>query len=295
MSRKSFAPTPLIDVLRWDEVGAGVLAHRNPMADRPIRHGAALTVRDTQQALFVNEGRVADLFGPGLYQLGARTLPILAHLQSWDARFDAPFKPDVFFFSTREQAGLVWEMPLLITLHDKEGHPQQIGANGVYAFRIAHPGAFWTRLSGTVADYTAADAEGPLHAAILAAIGAAIGGSEEAFLDMATDQDGFSAKMKEAIEPAFAAYGLVLTRLALQNIILPDALPDPPSAPPVMGEIRGEIRRYIPAEAEPDAIAPAPPSDPVAMIERLGGLLQKGILTQAEFDAKKIELLQQIR
>jgi membrane protease subunit (stomatin/prohibitin family) len=330
MSLMGFISKQFVDVLQWDEDGAGVLAYRYPMADREIRNGAALTVRDTQRALFVNEGRVADLFGPGLYRLNTRTLPVLTYLQNWDRLFESPFKSDVFFFSTRDQVDQRWGTPEPITIRDKEYGALRIRANGVYSYRITDPGAFWTRLSGTVAQYTVADAEGQLRAAILTAMATALGSSEIAFLDMAANQDNFSTRLREAIEPTFAAYGLELTSFYLQSLSLPEEVQDRLDRSSAMN-IVGDMKRYTQFEAaeslpeaaaNPGGVAGAgagmgaglamaqaiggalntaaatgipPTSDPVAMIERLGGLLQKGILTQAEFDAKKAELLQQIR
>jgi membrane protease subunit (stomatin/prohibitin family) len=334
MSLKSFFSKQFIDVLQWNEDGAGVLAYRYPMADLEIRNGAALTVRETQRALFVNEGRVADLFGPGLYQLTTHTLPVLTYLQNWDKLFESPFKSDVFFFSIRDQVDQRWGTPQPITVRDKEFGALRIRANGVYSYRIADPGLFWTRLSGTVAQYSVADAEGQLRAAILTSMAASVGSSDVAFLDMAANQEKFSASLKQAIEPTFAGYGLELTSFYLQSLSLPEEVQarlDRSSAMHILGDMK-QYTQFEAAEslreaaANPGGVAGAgaglgaglamaqafggalnaapaaaaavsgqPVSDPVAMIERLGGLLQKGILTQAEFDAKKAELLQQIR
>jgi membrane protease subunit (stomatin/prohibitin family) len=300
------------------------------MLDREIRNGAALTVRDTQNALFVNEGKVADLFGPGLYKLTTRTLPVLTYLQNWDKLFDSPFKSDVFFFSMRDQIDQRWGTPQPVTIRDKEFGALRIRANGVYSYRIANPGMFWTRLSGTTPQYTVTDAEGQLRAAILTSMAACLGSSDVAFLDMAANQEAFSAHLKQAIEPTFTSYGLELTTFYLQSLSLPEEVQarlDRASSMRIVGDLK-QYTQFEAAEALKEAAAnpggiagagaglgaglamaqaiggamnpaasPAPgaESDPVAMIERLGGLLQKGILTQAEFDAKKAELLRQIK
>ena len=330
MSLMSFLSKQFVDVLQWNEDGPGVLAWRYPMLDREIRNGAALTVRDTQNALFVNEGKVADLFGPGLYKLTTRTLPVLTYLQNWDKLFESPFKSDVFFFSMRDQIDQRWGTPQPVTIRDKEFGALRIRANGVYSYRIANPGMFWTRLSGTTPQYTVTDAEGQLRAAILTSMAACLGSSDVAFLDMAANQEAFSAHLKQAIEPTFTSYGLELTTFYLQSLSLPEEVQarlDRASSMRIVGDLK-QYTQFEAAEALKEAAAnpggiagagaglgaglamaqaiggamnpaasPAPgaESDPVAMIERLGGLLQKGILTQAEFDAKKAELLRQIR
>ena len=73
----SFLSKQFIDVIQWTEPEPGILAYRYPMEDMEIQNGGKLTVRESQMAVFVNEGRVADVFGPGLYTLSTNTLPIL--------------------------------------------------------------------------------------------------------------------------------------------------------------------------------------------------------------------------
>jgi hypothetical protein len=103
MALMDFIKKQFIDIIEWTEDGDGVLAWRFPMEDREIQNGGSLTVRDSQMAVFVNEGKVADVFGPGRYTLTTATLPVLTYLQNWDKLFKSPFKSDVYFFSTRQQ------------------------------------------------------------------------------------------------------------------------------------------------------------------------------------------------
>src|SRR3954451_3889728 len=208
MSLMSFIGKQFIDVLQWNEDGPGVLAWRYPMQDFEIQNGATLTVRETQRAMFVNEGKVADLFGPGNYTLTTRTLPVLTYLQNWDKFFESPFKSDVFFFSVRDQIDQRWGTPQPITVRDKEFGGLRIRANGVYSYRLVDPAAFWTTLSGTVPIYTVDDAAGQLRAAILTSIASNLGSSGIPFVDMAAQQDALSAALKTAIAPVFLGYGL---------------------------------------------------------------------------------------
>jgi membrane protease subunit (stomatin/prohibitin family) len=108
MSLRDFLSKQFIDVIDWTEPGDGILAYRYPMQDREIQNGGKLTVRDSQYAVFVNEGKVADAFGPGLYTLNTQTLPILTYLKNWDKAFQSPFKSDVYFFSARTQTDQHW-------------------------------------------------------------------------------------------------------------------------------------------------------------------------------------------
>jgi len=115
-----FIKKQFIDVIEWTETGDGTLAFRYPMAGNEIRYGGSLTVRDSQMAVFVNEGQVADVLGPGLHKLITQTLPVLTYLKNWDKLFQSPFKSDVYFFSLRQQLYRRWGTTQPVTIRDKD-------------------------------------------------------------------------------------------------------------------------------------------------------------------------------
>jgi membrane protease subunit (stomatin/prohibitin family) len=126
-----FIKKQFIDVIDWVEPENGILAWRYPMQDMEIQNGAKLTVRESQMAAFVNEGRMADVFAPGLYTLNTQTLPLLTNLMNWDKLFQSPFKSDVYFFSTRAQLNQRWGTANPLTVRDKEFGAVRIRGNGV--------------------------------------------------------------------------------------------------------------------------------------------------------------------
>jgi membrane protease subunit (stomatin/prohibitin family) len=101
MALMDFIKKQFIDIIQWTEDDGDTMAWRFPMAEMEIQNGASLTVRESQMAVFVNEGQVADVFGPGMYKLTTQTLPVLTYLKNWDKLFESPFKSDVYFFSVR--------------------------------------------------------------------------------------------------------------------------------------------------------------------------------------------------
>jgi len=148
-----------IDVLQWTEEGDDVLAWRYPIQDQEIQYGAQLTVRESQMAVFVNEGKIADRFGPGLHTLTTLTLPVLTSLRNWDKLFESPFKSDVYFFSTRLRLGRRWGTPQPVTIRDKDFGIIQVRAFGIYSYRIAQVVPFHREISGTRATFTVDDLE----------------------------------------------------------------------------------------------------------------------------------------
>ena len=345
MALMDFIKKQFIDIIQWTEESDGTLAWRFPMAEMEIQNGASLTVRESQLALFVNEGKVADVFGPGTHKLSTQTLPVLTYLKNWDKLFESPFKSDVYFFSTRQQVDQKWGTPQPITIRDKDFGAVRLRAFGNYSFRIADPKLFHTEISGTRASYGVADLDGQLRGLVLQNISNAIASSGIAFLDLASNQLIFAQALTTQLAPEFAKLGLKLEAMTVQSVSLPEELQkilDQKIGMGMVGNDMGKFMQYQTAQAIPkfaegggggsgiagDAMAlgagvalgqvlaqnlqaglqggvaagaaPAAavvgvkPEDLMATLEKLGELKSKGILTQEEFDAKKVELLKKL-
>ncbi len=333
MGIRDFLKKQFIDVIHWTEDGDGVLAYRFPMQDFEIQYGAQLTVRESQSALFVDEGKIADVFAPGRTTLTTQTLPLLTNLKNWDKLFESPFKSDVYFFSTRLQLNQKWGTANPITIRDKEFGAVRMRAFGVYSYRVTDPKAFYLNVSGTRDVYTVADLEGQLRNNIVASITDLFGESGIPFLDMAGNQDELGKNLQGKVAEMFTQYGLTLDRFAVENVSLPEELQkilDERIGMGVIGDL-GKYTQYQTAHAIPIAAAneggaagigaglgagvsigqtmaasiagasgqaarPAAEAaaDVTATIEKLHDLMTKGVLTQEEFTAKKAELLKKL-
>jgi membrane protease subunit (stomatin/prohibitin family) len=224
MTLRDFLSKQFIDVIDWVEPEDGILSYRYPMQDREIQNGGKLTVRDSQAAVFVNEGKAADAFGPGLYTLNTQTLPILTYLKNWDKAFQSPFKSDVYFFSTRTQTDQHWGTPNPITIRDKEFGAIRLRAFGIYSYHLTEAKTFYSKISGTRDIYHVADLEGQLRNTIVAKMTDAFAASQVPFLDMAANQAALGEKITEQMKPAFGEYGLTLDTFVVENLSLPDEL-----------------------------------------------------------------------
>jgi len=224
MSLGSFLNKQFIEVIQWNEHEEGILAWRYPVADMEIRNGAQLTVRESQMAMFVNEGRIADVFGPGLHTLNTRNLPILTNLMNWDKAFESPFKSDVYFFSTRLQVDQHWGTANPITIREKEFGAVRLRAYGIYSYRVVDPRAFFTNVSGTLYGYSVNELEGQLRNTVIARLTDVVAHEELAFLDMAANQAALAQKVEAALQPSFSALGLSLASFVIDNVSLADEL-----------------------------------------------------------------------
>lgn len=348
MGLMSFITKQFVDVIEWTDQPDGVLMWRYPFQDNEIQYGGQLTVRDGQIAVFVNEGQVADVFGPGLYTLETRTLPVLTNLKNWDKLFASPFKSDVIFFSTRLQLGRKWGTPQPITLRDSDFGMVRLRAFGMFSYELDDVRNFYTTITGANDTYTAEQLEPQLRNLIVANISAAIGGSGLPFLDMAANQGLMGEKIAEGLKPLFSRYGLKLDAFVVENVSLPDELQkaiDTRISMGMMGDM-GKFTQYqvansIPLAAQNEgglaglgaglaagvgmgqmmtqamgnafnpaavaqsalggqsaplaAAAPAPAADdPAARLEKLKGLLDKGLISQADYDTAKAEVLKKL-
>jgi membrane protease subunit (stomatin/prohibitin family) len=219
-----FLAKQFIDIIQWNEPQDGVLSYRYPMQDMEIQNGGQLTVRESQMAAFINEGRIADVFGPGFYALTTRNLPLLTDLMNWDKAFESPFKSDVYFFSTRQQIDQKWGTATPITLRDKEFGAVRLRAFGNYAYRVADPHVFFNQVAGTRDAFFAGDLDGQLRTAIVAGMTNTFANSDVSFLDMAANQTALAARISDELKPMFAGFGLELSQFVVESVSLPEDL-----------------------------------------------------------------------
>ncbi|MFT6630463.1 MAG: membrane protease subunit (stomatin/prohibitin family) [Bacteriovoracaceae bacterium] len=232
-----------IDVIEWSEDDSGLIQYRYPFIDKEIQYGGQLTVSEGQVALFVNEGKVADLFEPGLHKLMTNNLPILTSLMNWDKAFESPFKSDVYYFVTRDQIDQRWGTPNPITIRDKEFGHIRLRANGTYTFKLDDARLFFEKVSGTRGEYRIDELNDQLRSNILTSISSFFGKADIPFLDMAANQVEFSKAIQGAVEAEFTAYGLKLQSFNVQNLSLPEELQDYLDKKSKMNMI-GDLNKY---------------------------------------------------
>ncbi len=254
MALMDFIKKQFIDVLEWADSPDGVLAWRYPMAGNEIQNGAALTVRPAQLALFINEGQVADQFGPGQYTLTTQTLPVLTYLKNWDKLFQSPFKSDLVFFSTRQQVDQRWGTQQPVTIRDKEFGAVRLRAFGNYSYRVADPKRLYIEIVGARDAFTVAELDGQLRGLVLQHLTDAVANAGVPFLDLAANQVAFAARLQQVLTPAFEALGLALDGVTVQNVSLPEELQkvlDQKIGMGMVGQDMGRFMQYQTAQAIP--------------------------------------------
>src|SRR5215470_5463091 len=164
-----------IDIVEWLDDSRDTLVWRFPRHDNEIKMGAQLVVRESQTAVFVNEGQLADVFGPGTYTLETQNLPVLTTLKGWKYGFHSPFKAEVYFVNTRQFTDLKWGTQNPIIVRDPEFGPVRLRAFGSYTLRVVQPGPFLKELVGTDPLFKTDEVTGFLRQNILAKLPTLLG------------------------------------------------------------------------------------------------------------------------
>ncbi|HIO96121.1 MAG TPA: SPFH domain-containing protein [Campylobacterales bacterium] len=211
-----------IDVIEWTDDSHDTMVYRFPRDNHEIKYGAKLTVRESQMAVFVNEGVIADILGPGLYELETNNLPIMTSLEHWDHKFNSPFKAEVYFLNTKRFTDLKWGTKNPIMVRDPEFAMVRLRAFGTYEIRITNPEFFMKEIVGTDGHFTIDEIENQLTNLIVSKFTHALGESRVPVLDLASNYGKFGDYVTENIANYFTEYGLELTKLLVENISLPE-------------------------------------------------------------------------
>lgn len=237
-----------VDVIEWLDDTNDTMVYRFERYGNEIKYGAMLTVRESQTAVLISEGRVADFYEPGLYQLETRNMPILTTLESWPHGFNSPFKAEVYFFNMRRFTDLKWGTKNPIMLRDKEFGPLRLRAFGTYSVRIKEPLTFSKEIVGTDGHFKTGEISLQLRNLIVSRFTNIIGESGIPILDLAANYDELGDFITQRISPEFAVYGLEIQHLLIENISLPPEVEAALDKRTSMGII-GDLSRYTQLQA----------------------------------------------
>jgi membrane protease subunit (stomatin/prohibitin family) len=212
----------LVDIIEWNEDGTDTVVWRFPRYQDEIKNGARLTVRPGQTAVFVNEGRVADTFAPGMHSLETRNLPVLSTLGGWMYGFDSPFKAEVYFVSTRQFTDLKWGTKNPVMLRDPELGPVRLRAFGSYIASVSDARRLVEQLVGSSKAFTVDNIREQLRNIMASRFADLVASCKIPALNLSASYDELAAKLAEIIAPDFAGLGFAATQVLIENISLPE-------------------------------------------------------------------------
>lgn len=251
-----FFKTNLLKSLEWVDNSTDTIVHKYPMDGRQIQYGSKLTVRASQVAVFLNKGKIADIFGPGMYTLQTSNLPIFTQLMSWGYGFKSPFYADVYFINTKQFTNQKWGTSNPITMRDKDFGTIRLRGYGNYSFKVENPEIFLKELFGTNSSFTTDDISSYLKSIIVSSISDTIAESKISALDIASNLTEFSKVATETLTETFAGLGLKLVNLVIENISFPEEVEkaiDTRSSMGVLSDSMDTFVKYQSAQAIRDA------------------------------------------
>ncbi|HTB05576.1 MAG TPA: SPFH domain-containing protein [Bacteroidia bacterium] len=211
----------LIDIIEWTDDSSDTLVWRFPRWQNEIKNGAKLVVRQAQAAVFVNEGKIADVYQPGTYTLETNNMPILTTLRGWKYGFNSPFKVEVYFVNTRQYTDQKWGTKNPIMLNDPNFGMVDIRAFGTYAFRVADPKKFMEEIVGTNSAFTTEDIGGQLKSTMVSKLTSELAKSGFGVDKFSANVEEISDFCKTKVTPVYEGYGLTLTQFVLENVSMP--------------------------------------------------------------------------
>lgn len=244
-----------IEIIEWLDNDHSTLVWRFPVRAQEIKNGAKLVVREGQSAIFINEGKLADVFGPGTYTLTTQNLPILATLKGWKYGFNSPFKAEVYFVSTTQYTDLKWGTQNPIMMRDPELGPIRLRAFGIFAIRVKDAASFMRTIVGADGRFEVDEIVGQLKRTLISRFTNALGSAKIPAFDLAGNYDEIARRLSPLLTQEFEEYGLTLTKFLIENISLPpevEKIIDKRSEMGIIGNMQ-QYAAYQAASAIPDA------------------------------------------
>lgn len=238
----------LIDIVEWLDDGRETMVYRFQRYQNEIKYGAKLVVRESQTAVFVNEGQLADVFTPGTYTLETKNLPILATLRGWKYGFNSPFKAEVYFVSTRTFTDRKWGTKNAIMLRDPEFGPVRLRAFGTFVIKVKDPATFIRQIVGTDGRFNVDEIGEQLRDMLVARFADVLGESKIPVLDLASNYDELGKFITGRIQHDFDVFGLQVVMLMVENISLPPEVEQAMDKRTSMGVI-GNLQAYTQFQA----------------------------------------------
>jgi membrane protease subunit (stomatin/prohibitin family) len=239
-----FLKGEFIDVISWLDDTRDTMVWRFDRRGQAIKMGAKLTVREGQAAVFIHEGQLADVFGPGLYMLETNNMPILTTLQHWDHGFQSPFKSEVYFVNTTRFNDQKWGTKNPIMARDPEFGPVRLRAFGTYAMRVTDPGRFIQEVVGTDGEFTSDEISFQIRNVIVQSATQVLAKSGIPVLDMAANTADLGKIIANAIAPQVGEYGLSIVEFYIENISLPEEVEKALDKRTSIG-VAGDLNKYM--------------------------------------------------
>lgn len=237
-----------IDIIQWLEDSPDTMVYRFERYGNQIKNGAQLTVRESQVAVFVNEGQIADVFTPGMYTLTTENMPIMSTLKGWKYGFNSPFVAEVYFVSTKRFTDLKWGTMNPIMMRDADFGIVRVRAFGSYVIQVSDAAKFLKTVVGTSGEFSSDGISTQIRNVIVSRFSDVIGNAKIPVLDLAGKYQDMGGFLTEKVGPSVEEYGISLVTMLIENISLPPEVEEAIDKRSSMGAV-GNLDNYMKFQA----------------------------------------------
>jgi membrane protease subunit (stomatin/prohibitin family) len=313
---------PFLEIIEATTPDPNLLMWQFADRDKEIKNGAKLTVRESQQVLFLNEGQLADVFGPGLHKLSSENIPLLSRLKGWKYGFESPFKADIYFFNTHQFINNKWGTPAPVLMSDPQFGNIRIKAFGSFDIRIADVATFFRQYAGTFRQLSIFELQQQLRDFIAPKFGEVLANENITVTDVAGNITQLGKKVEPYLRPYFLQLGIELTQFVITSVSLPEEVTAHYDKITNMNMVNDmdKFTRFNTANAigekgtalndaaqqglalsmmmqqmqQASGNAAAPKDEITARLQQLKSLFDAGLIDEAEYKNKKAELINQL-
>ncbi|HEX6432294.1 MAG TPA: SPFH domain-containing protein [Niastella sp.] len=309
---------PFIEIIEAATPDPNLLMWKYADEDKEIKNGAKLTVRESQVAVFLNEGQLADVFQPGLHTLSTENIPILSRLKGWKYGFNSPFKADVYFVNTRQFVNNKWGTPAPIMMRDPEFGQVRVRAFGTFDIQIKDFATFFRQYAGSYKTFNIFELQYELRDFIAPKFGEVLAQQNMSVKDVAGNVTELGKKVEPFLKPYFAQFGIELVSFTITSVTLPDEVSAHYDKITNMNMVTDmdKFTKFNTAqaigekgtamnEATTNAMAMGmmmnqmqpvnqPQDDITSKLQKLKTLFESGLIDEAEYKSKKGELIDKL-
>lgn len=185
--------------------------------------GAQLIVNQSQEAVFLSGGAIADVFGPGTHTLSANNIPILQKLINLPFGGNTPFTAEVWYVSKTVRRNLKFGTTTPIDLLDPLYNVSvPVRSFGDYGVQITDSSAFLQQMVGTLHLFTTADIIAQFKALVVQKLTVSISKfivqREITVVKINAYIDEIANYVRDAINEEFAQYGVKVTNFNIMSL-----------------------------------------------------------------------------
>jgi membrane protease subunit (stomatin/prohibitin family) len=212
-----------MEVIEWhDQTGEEIVSRYPKEGSAEVKFGAQLVVRESQAAIFFNEGKGLDVFGPGRHTLSTKNLPVLTKVLSLPWGFTSPFRVEIYFVNMKLFTNMRWGTKDPVAFKDSKFGLIRLRAFGAFTMQVNQPLLFVNTLVGTQGSFETNQVEDYLREIIVSRLNDYLGEKVDSLMTLPQHYNEMGGEVKNRLGEDFKKYGMDLGDFYISRITPPE-------------------------------------------------------------------------